>query len=404
MAESAVDRVEVAEANAIDPPILVDEDQVIDLVAAFQRLRQEKWAILKVSFGCLALATAVAFVLTPKYTSEVAFIPPNLSSSSSVASALAGQLSALGGAGDLLGGGKTPGDLYAGILKSRSIAGELVQRFDLKGIYHVKKESQAENALGLNTEVTVDAKSTIVTVEVTDKSPQRAHDMANAYMDALRETDGRLALSQSSQRRLFFEQQLAKEKDDLEDAEVALKKTEEQSGLIAPTGQTESEIKSIADLEAAIAVRQVQLAALRDSATEENPDVVRLHSEIDDLQGQLARMQRGSGEDSSISIPTSKVPALQLEYVRKEREVKYHEALFDMLSRQYEAARLDEARDAPVLQVLDAASYPDTKSSPKRMYIMLGGLVFGLLAGCVWVLIREHVHALRASLASSHTV
>jgi uncharacterized protein involved in exopolysaccharide biosynthesis len=278
-----------------------------------------------------------------------------------------------------------------------------VQRFNLKQVYKVKKESQAEKELEANTGVTVDAKSTIVTVDVTDKSPQLAHDLANAYMDALRATDGRLALSQSSQRRLFFEQQLTREKDDLENAEVDLRKTEEESGLIAPTGQTESEIKSIADLQAEIAVRQVQLAALRDAATEENPDVIRLHSEISDLQGQLARMQKGSSNDS-LSIPTSKVPAVQLEYVRKEREVKYHEALFDMLSRQYEAARLDEARDAPVLQVLDPASYPDTKSSPKRLYIMLGGLVFGFLAGCVWVLIREHVHALRASLASKKAV
>ena len=220
-------------------------------------------------------------------------------------------------------------------------------------------------------------------------------------MDALRETDGRLALGQSSQRRLFFEQQLTKEKDDLEDAEVALKQTEEQSGLIAPTGQTESEIKSIADMQAEIEVRQVQLAALRDSATEENPDVIRLRSEIGDLQGQLARMQKGSGGGPSMSIPTSKVPEVELEYVRKDREVKYHEALFDMLSRQYEAARLDEARDAPVLQVLDEASYPDTKSSPKRMLIMLGGVVFGFIAGCVWVLMHEHVHPLRASLAST---
>jgi uncharacterized protein involved in exopolysaccharide biosynthesis len=93
------------------------------------------------------------------------------------------------------------------------------------------------------------------------------------------------------------------------------------------------------------------------------------------------------------------VPELQLEYVRKEREVKYHEALFDMLSRQYEAARLDEARDAPVLQVLDAASYPDTKSSPKRSYYMAGGLAFGFIAGATWILIRPRIRALRASLA-----
>jgi uncharacterized protein involved in exopolysaccharide biosynthesis len=403
MAENDTNPLDVAELHKTNPPVLVDEDDAIDLVAVFQKLRQSQRTIWKVSLGCLAAATIIAFLLPHRFTSEVAFIPPSLNGNASLASALSGQLSALG-AGDLLGAGKTSGDLYAGILKSRSIAGELVQRFDLKQVYRVKKESQAEKMLGANTEVTVDAKSTIITVDVTDKSPQRAHDLANAYMDALRETDGRLALSQASQRRLFFEQQLAKEKDDLEDAEVELKKTEEQSGLIAPTGQTESEIKSIADLQAEIEVRQVQLAALRDGATEDNPDVVRLRSEIGDLQGQLASMQKGSGGGSSMSIPTSKVPEVELEYVRKEREVKYHEALFDMLSRQYEAARLDEARDAPVLQVLDEASYPDTKSSPKRMYIMLGGLAFGFIAGCFWVLVREHVQALRTSIASTRAV
>ena len=234
---------------------------------------------------------------------------------------------------------------------------------------------------------------------MTAKSPQLAHDLATAYMDGLRETNGRLALSQSSQRRLFFGEQLAKEKDALEDAEVDLRKTEEQSGLIAPTGQTTVEIQTIAQTQAQIAVREVQLAALRDAATEQNPEVIRLRSEIEDLQGQLARLQRGSGKESSATIPTSKVPELQLEYVRKEREVKYHEALFDMLSRQYEAARLDEARDAPVLQVLDPATYPDTRSSPRRLYYLLGGLVIGLFGGCAWVLMRDRLHELPASRA-----
>ena len=399
MAQNEVDRTDTAQSNA-SPAIEEDEDY-IDLAALIQRLRRGRKTILSASLGCLALATVIAFLLPPQYTSEASFIPPNLNSNSSVASALAGQLSVLGG-GDILGVGKTSGDIYAGILRSRSIAGELVQRFNLKQVYQVKKESQAEKALGSNTAVTVDAKSSIVTVSVTDRSPQRAHDIADAYMDALRETDGRLALSQSSQRRLFFQQQLEKEKDDLENAEVAFKQTEEQSGLIAPTGQTESEIRTIAETQAQIAVRQVELASLHEGYTEQSAEVMRLHSEIDDLQGQLARLQSGSGKGSSAAIPTSKVPELSLEFVRKEREVKYHEALFDMLSRQYEAARLDEARDAPVLQVLDPASYPDAKSSPKRSLIMLGGLVFGFLAGCIWVLTREHVHALRESLASNH--
>jgi uncharacterized protein involved in exopolysaccharide biosynthesis len=156
-------------------------------------------------------------------------------------------------------------------------------------------------------------------------------------------------------------------------------------------------------MQAQVALREVELAALRQSATDQNPEVVRLRSEIDDLQGQLGRLQKGSGQSSVTGIPTSKVPELQLEYVRKEREVKYHEALFDMLSKQYEAARLDEARDAPVLQVLDSASYPDTKSAPKRSLIAIGGLLLGFIVGAVWVLAREPIRTFRASFARSET-
>ena len=399
MAESKLDEIVAAEPYAnVGSNVEVDEDS-IDVVELFRTLRRGRRTIFAVTLAAFAIATAVAFLLPFRYTSAVTFIPPN-AGGSSVASAFAGQLSALG-AGDLLGSVKNPGDVYAGILKSRSIASELVKQFDLKGVYRVKKEGLAEKMLDSNTEVSVDPKSTIVTVEVTDNSAARAHDLANAYMDALRETNGRLALSQSSQRRLFFGQQLAKEKDDLENAEVDLKKTEEQSGLIAPAGQTAVQIDSIAQTQAQIAVRQVQLAALRDSATEQNPEVIRLRSEIGDLQVQLSRLQNGSGRESPAGIPTAKVPELQLEYVRKEREVRYHEALFEMLSRQYESARLDEARDAPLLQVLDPASYPDSKSGPKRSYIMFGGLVFGFLFGCVWVLLRDPIRALRASLAQS---
>lgn len=397
MAENGIERAGGEEPYAKAVPIAEMEPGSIDLTAILQTLRRGRSTIFVVSLGTLAIATVIAFLLPFRYTSTVSFIPPTLNNSSSMASALAGQLAALGG-GDLLGGTKSPGDLYSGILKSRSIADQLIQQFHLMDIYRVKKESLAEKRLGSDTVVGVDLKSSIVTVEVTAKSPQLAHDLASAYMDALRDTNGRLALSQSSQRRLFFGQQLAKEKDDLEDAEVELKKTEEQSGLIAPSGQTEAEIRTIADTQAQIAVREVELAALRESATEQNPEVVRLRSEIGDLQGQLSQLQRGKSSASIAAIPTSKVPELQLEYVRKEREVKYHEALFDMLSRQYEAARLDEARDAPVLQVLDSASYPDTKSSPKRSYYMAGGLLFGFIGSCIWVLVRERVHAVRAAL------
>lgn len=362
-----------------------DEGTSLDLRVLFDLLQEGKSKIVLTTVMCTAVAVLISFLLPTKYTSSASFIPPGLTSNSSSAM-LAGQLAGMG-MGDLLGAGKGAGELYASILESRSIASEIVARFNLKQLYKVNKESAAEQKLEAAISVKVDPKSGIVNLDVTDQSPSRARDLADALLDALREKNGSLALSQASQRRLFFEQQLAKEKDALENAEVELKKTEEQSGLIAPVGQTETELRSIADTQAEIAARQVQLAALRQSATDQNPDVIRLQSEISDLEGQLARMQNGSRNSQNGSIPTSKVPELQLDYVRREREVKYHEALFEILSKQYEAARLDEAREAPVLQVLDPASFPDTRSSPKRTVIAICGMFIGLIAGCVWVLI-----------------
>lgn len=369
----------------------------VDLLELCGVLWARRLAIAKVAAAVTVLSVITAFVLPVRYTSMASFVPPTNSTGSSMAAALSGQLSLLG-AGDLLGGSKATGDLYAGILKSRSVTGEIVQRFNLMSVYRLSKESKAEKELEDNTSVTVDSKSTIVTISVTDKNPERARSIANAYLDVLRSTDGRLALGQSSQRRLFFQEQLAKEKDSLEDAEVELKKTEEKTGLIAPAGQTESEIRTIASTQAQLAGRQVELAALRQSATEQNPNLIRLESEIRDLQSQLASLQNGNGHVNAAAIPTAKVPQLKLDYLRKEREVKYHEALFEILAKQYETARLEEARDAPVLRVLDQASYPDMKSSPKRGLIILGGIIGGVILGCVWELSWSGVHKIYTSL------
>jgi uncharacterized protein involved in exopolysaccharide biosynthesis len=364
-----------------------DDNSSIDLAALLQTLRRGRTTILTITAVAVILAIVIAFLIPPRYTSVTTFIPPNGGSGSSLASALGGQLAALG-AGDLMGGMKTPGDLYVGILKSRSIAQALVKEFNLKDVYKAEKQTQAEQQLTGSTLITADAKSSIITISVSDRDPALAQKLADGYVNALRETNGRLALTQSAQRAKFFSQQLAQEKDNLENAEVDLKKTEEQSGLIAPLPQTDAQIRIMAQTQAEIAGRQVQLAALRQSATDQNPDVIRLQSEIGDLQRQLANLQHGSSGAATATIPTSKVPEAQLAYLRKEREVKYHEALFEILSKQYEAARLDESREAPLIQVLDPASYPDGKSSPKRTLITLGGLLIGLIGSCSWVLLR----------------
>jgi tyrosine-protein kinase Etk/Wzc len=382
--------------------VQVDEgiEDLVDVGAVLRTLYRGRKTLFVFMAAACALALAVAFLIQPTYTSIASFLPPG-SGGNSATAALAGQLSQLSGiSSGVLGGTKGSGDLYIGILKSRSVKSELIKRFDLKSLYKVKQESQAEKALASHSTFEIDQKSSIVTISVKDHSATRAHDLANAYLDALTEKNGQLALTESSQRRLFFGQQLAKEKDDLENAEVALKETEEKSGLIAPAGQTASEIQMIAQTRDRISAKQVELASLSLSATEENPDLIRLEREIQGLQDQLSKLQTGTNQRLSGAIPTSKVPELQLDYVRKAREVKYHETLFEMLSRQYEQARIDEAHNAPLVQVLDSASYPDSKSSPYRAMIVVGGLILGGLLGGAWIILRDRVYRIRASFAT----
>ena len=238
--------------------------------------------------------------------------------------------------------------------------------------------------LASHSEFTVGTKDTIVTIAVTDTDAVRARDMANAYLDALRSTSGGLSLTESSQKRQFFEQRLALEKDELANAEVALKQTQEKSGFVVPAGQMASEIAAIAELRAQLAGREVSLASLRQYESDENPDIMRLQREISNLHSQLDQLETGSKNQSG-NISAVQVPGLELDYIRKVREVKYHEALFGILAKQYEAARLDEAQD-PTLQILDRAVVPDTKSGPHRLLIVAIGFLIGLVVGSLLVL------------------
>ncbi len=330
----------------------------------------------------LLLGLVFAYSLKNTYTASASFIPAGSNTGSSAA-AIMGQFPALAGAGLL--SGKSQGDLYVAMLRSRTVAHAVIDRFKLKDAYKVKREEAAESVLAKNSGFEVGTKDPLVTVNVTDTVPERARDLANGYLTVLQETSAGLAVSESSQRRLFYEQRLARERDELGNAEVALKQSQERSGLIAPAGQTASEIQTLASLNAQITDRQVRLAALLHDETEENPDIVRLRREISNLQGQTAQLENGQLKGQFGRFSTAEVPELALDFIRKTRDVKYHEALFDIIAKQYEAARLDEAKDAP-LQVLDRATVPETKSGPHRTFIAALGLLLGLGFGAAWVL------------------
>ncbi|MHB1700065.1 MAG: GNVR domain-containing protein [Acidobacteriaceae bacterium] len=379
-------RAQATAAGSASAEDLLENEDSVDLVEIALVLLRAKRTVLLFALGGFALALIASVLMKPAYKAAASFVPPASSSIGGAAAALASQLGGLGSA-------KGPGDLYVGILGSRSVEDALIARFDLAKVYRTKKLSDTEKALNSRSKFVADMKSSIVTISVEDHDPRRARDLAAAYLDQLHVENGRLALTEASQRRLFFSEQLEKEKSALSDAEVDLAKTEEATGFIAPASQTGAQLGTIAQTRAEIAGREVQLASLRQGATDQNPEVIRLMTEIDDLKAQLNRLQSNA---SPGSIPTSKVPSLALEYVRKEREVKYHEALFEMLARQLEAARLDESRNAPVLQVLDYPAIPDKKSWPPRALLALGGLLLGAFLGMIWALVRERLRQLES--------
>ena len=358
----------------------------VSMAAIFKTLKRRRRQLEIVIMTSLVVLVAVAFLIPSTYTATASFIPPT--SNNGGLSSLANQLSAVG-VSAALGAVKNNGDLYVGILGSHIIASRLVSRFSLMAVYDVKKESRAVKRLSSKSSFEVGVRDGIVTINVTDRSATRARDLANGYLEELRRVTGQLALSEAAQRRLFFEQQLAREKDNLADAEVAMKKVQEKTGMVSPVGQTQVGLATIAQTRAAISSRQVQLAGLRFSATDQDPRVLELRDEIAELQGQLTMLQKGMGKSNSVDIPESKVPQVELEFVRQEREVKYHEALFQMISKQYEAARLDESHDPPVLQVLDLATVPDTRSGPQRTMIIGIGFILSLLLGILSILFYD---------------
>jgi tyrosine-protein kinase Etk/Wzc len=372
------------------------ERQEIDLLEVMTLLLRGRKTILRFTLVTVALGAILAyFVMKPTYTAEATFLPPQSAPGSGL-SQLASQLGSLGAVGALTGGLKSSGDVYVGILKSRTIADDLIKRFDLQKVYKTKRISDTAKKLKDHSDF-VSAKDTLITITVKDTDAKRAADMANGYLDALYEQNGRLALTEASQRRLFFEQQLAREKDALADAEVELKRTEEQTGLISLNGQAQVGIDAIAQVRAQISSREIELGALKQAATDQNPEVVRLQTQIDGLEQQLKKLENGSGarQVGNVLPATANVPELALEYVRKQREVKYREVLFELIAKQYESARLDESREAPVLQVVDRAVVPDRKSGPPRTLIILASCFLGTLAGAGWVIVKDVVGKLR---------
>lgn len=359
---------------AIPPQVEEPEISAAQVIAV---LLQHKRFILAVTALVTVLTGVVVSFLPQSFKAEATIVTPQQQQSSiaALAGGALGGLAMSGMASQL--GLKNPADLYIGLLGSRSIGDQIVKQFHLEQVYETKFVSDARKALGKHASFT-SGKDSLIRIAVEDRDPKRAAGIANAFIDELYKQNSRLALTDAAQRRMFFEQQLQNEKDALANAEIALKTTQQSTGLLAPTGQAEVLIRSGAQVRAEIASREVQLQAMRSYATDQNPQVDVLKREISALQAQLGGLEVNHGSNSAFQLSTGKLPQAGLEYIRKLRDMKYHETLFELLAKQYEIARIDEAKQAPMIQVVDRAVAPERKSWPPRAVYVLGSALLAM--------------------------
>ncbi len=357
-----------------------DEISLLDIVIV---LAERKGTILTVTIVLAILAIVISLVLPKRYTATVTLLTPQ--QNSSLSAALSSQLGSLSGVAALAGGGlglKNPNDIFVAMLKSRTVEDAMVQHFELMKEYREKYLSDARRAFEHHTTVDGEGKDGLIRISIEDRDPNRAAELANGYVDQFQKLSEHLAITEASQRRLFFEKQLEQAKENLANSEEALKRTQQQTGMIQLDAQARALIESAASLRAQIAAKEVQIQAMQNYATRENTELVQAQTELQSLNAQLAKLGGAAdGTGDEIIEPRGRVTEAGLEYVRKLRDVKYYDTIFEILARQFELAKLDEAKQGAVIQVVDPAIPPDKRSFPKRAYIVVGATLAGLLIG-----------------------
>lgn len=385
--------------NPLNPTALPEtqfEDDTIDLVELATDLGNEKKLLLGLPTIAAILSIGISLLMSPVFTAKTTLLPPSQSGGGGAAAALA-QLGALSGLAGGIGGIKTPDEQYVAMLKSRSVADMVIDKYDLQNRYELKYRDQTYKTLDQLVKVGSDKKSGLLSIEVDDKDPQFAAELANGYAEALQHLLTRVAVTDAQLRRKFFEEQFAKAKDDLSKSEVALKELQEKSGVIRLDKQAESTIQAIATIRAEIAKRDVQLAALRNFATSENPEFQRITAELGGLRNELRKLEQGSNKDDKMAVSASNLPQAGLDYVRALREVKYNEAIFEIMAKQFELAKIDESKEGTPIQQLDPAVAPELKSKPKRGMIVVVSTMAAAFAALLIAFVRI---ALRKSNAS----
>lgn len=345
-----------------------------ELFAAFSR---RKSIIAGITAGAAIVSLVISLFLTPIYRAETKILPPQ-QQSSGIAAQLLNQLGGFAGLASSTVGIKNQNEMYIGFLLSRTVYDKIIDRFGLMKVYKTQYKEDARRKLDKMITAT-SGKDSLIDITAEDPNPQRAADMANALVEELIAVSKGLAVTEAAQRRLFFEEQLNDVKTALEKAEEEMRGFQEKTGALKIDDQARAIIQGIGNLRAQIAAKEVEYKVAQTYTTPQNPDLQRIEAELRGMRGELNKLEQKGEKGYDPLMPTRRMPSVGMEYLRRLRDLKYSETLYELLAKQMELAKLDEARDATVIQVIDKAVKPERKAKPRRAIIVVVSTLTGFL-------------------------
>ena len=386
-------------------PVIEEDDDSISLLDLALVLAAGRKTIVKTTAGFALAGLLYALLSSNIYTAKTTFIPPS-NQQLTAQSAIAAQLGALAGGGGGLAAalGKNPSDIWVALLGSRTVGEYVVLRNNLTGVFNTPSIERASLLLKGMTKIAAD-KSGLISIEVNDKRPEFAAEIANSYMAGLLELNKTLVFSQAGQRRAFFEQQLKRAREGLAEAEVytetGLNSGDPHAAEVKKLLQ--SSPRAISDtaqqLRARIAAKQIEISAMRSYAADGNIDLKRSQDELESLEEQLSALEgvptpkqhvipEGTSEDEKHTA-TKQAIDQKIAARTKIQDIRFYDSLIGLLTQQYEQARLDEAKEPVVFQVVDIATPPAIKSAPKRALIVIISTLAGFFLSILWVFLKN---------------
>lgn len=343
-----------------------EADNQITLLDILTVLIGKLWTLIFVPLAIGVVALGITFIITPIYTARTVLLPPQ-QQPSAAASMLAG-LGSLGGVAGVAAGLKNPIEQYLSFLKTTTVEDAVIDRFDLQVRYGAKFKEDARKALRLKTRISA-GKDGLISIEFEDRDPKFAASVTNGYVEEFSKMLARLAVTEAQRRRLFFERQLQETKSNLARAEHDLRLSGVNSASLKSVPN--SALAGVAAMRAQITAQEVKVASLRGYLADSAPEMQRALSELTAMRSQLSKQERD--DSASAESPGSK------DYISRFREFKYHETLFELYSKQYELARVDEAREGAVVQIIDKALPPEHRSKPRRGMIAVATTLISAL-------------------------